>query len=156
MTEVCIHHKGTIVVPEPAVPAFSNAILPKPELAVKVPPKTLEGKLKNGLKKSSLITAPVLTLGCLGQLAVAPQFLDFNFLNVMIVMSLGVFGTSTGIVGSLHAVDSLIKGDRSWTPLPPTKKFLELEAAKQKSLIQPFKDWDDVFAKNANPQESRR
>lgn len=145
MTEVCVHPKGAIVVPEPAVPAFRNAILPKPELAITVPPKTLKGKFKNGLKKSGLITAPVLTLGCLGQVAVAPQFLDFNFLNVMLVMGLGVVGTSTGIVGSIHAIDSLIKGDRSWTPLPPTKKFLELEVAKQKPVIQPFKDWDDVF-----------
>lgn len=145
MTQVCLHPKGAIVVPETAVPAFSHAILPKPELAVTLPPKTLKGKILRGFQKSTLITAPVVAVGGIGGMMAAPLFLEFTVANALVVLVGGMVTSVFGMGGTLCAVDSLNKGDRNWTPLPPTKKYLELEARKQESVIQPFKNWDEVF-----------
>jgi hypothetical protein len=156
VTEVCVHPKGSLVVPEPAIPAFSNDILPKPDLAIDTPPKTLMGKLKRGIQKSTLITAPVLAFGAVGGMMIGPHFLEFNALNVIALLGGGMISGALGFGGTLCALDSLNRGDGNWTPLPPTKEYLALEASKQEAIIQPFKEWDDVFTKNVNPLESRR
>lgn len=148
MTTMNATPKVSLVVPEQAIPAFQHAILPKRSSAIEETPKTTKGKIQRFLRKSTLITAPTVALGSITGVIVAPQVLELSLLGAMGTMVLGLSGLSFGFMATMASLESVFHGDRTYAPLPPTKEFLEFEESKQKSIIQPFKDWDDVFARN--------
>lgn len=143
----------SLVVPEQVAPAFQGEILPKQAPTLAARPKTFKGKVGRFFQKSTLITAPVLGLSFSSFFLFGPGFLEFNFISAMVVMVGGTVGTGFSLLWTMNAVESLNQGDNELTPLPPTKKHLELEAERQKPVIQPFKDWDDMFSKNVSKLE---
>lgn len=149
MPETCSHPKGAIAVPEKLAVAFSGDILPRPENTLIFKPKTITGKIINAFKKSSLVTGPSIAIGSMTGLVSFAQANPDPITTVMLVGTLGALSSMmAGSLISVFAFSSLKEGDGKFTPLPPTKQYLALEESKQKPVITPFNEWDNIFAKH--------
>lgn len=146
--------EGKIAVPKTLESSFASSILPKDPAYVHHKPTTILGKIGNVAKRSLIFTAPAVSLASAGNLV--PLMVNHGHVYLgdpqagMILMQTGGYTISMmlGLLASaMVAVDTSV-GRRAFTPLPPTKRFLEIEEANQKSLISPFADWDKVFSKN--------
>lgn len=149
VSQECSHPKGALVVPEKVAPYFNGDILPKPNSSITAKPESFRGKLKYYVDKSALLTGPPLLIGSCSGLALTtvavpdPTFI-FSMAAVIGYYTVGMLG----MVGTIRGINSFINGDRKYSPLPPTKEFLALEASKQKPIITPFETWDQMFNKN--------
>lgn len=154
MTETCAHPKGALVVPEKVVPAFAGSLLPRETSSSLKERKTLLGRLHILGCKASAIASPILAIGSLqGYMAISEAIP-----NPDLVTLLGVTCSSLGLMvigglGTVISFSSLMEGDRKYFPLPPSKKYLAQEASKQKAMIAPFEDWDNIFDKNSKTLE---
>ena len=149
MSQACSHPKSALVVPDKVAPYFSGEILPKPDDSVGLRPKNFRGKVGYYANKSMLLTGPTFLIGSGSGFAFAVTAVpDPSLLMVATVLMTFLAGTLKGASDTILGVNSVVVGDGKYSPLSPTKKYLELEASKQKAIIAPFENWDQIFNKN--------
>ena len=149
MSQECSHPKGALVVPDKVAPYFSGEILPKPDYSVGLRPKNFRGKVGYYANKSMLLTGPTFLIGSGSGLAfVVTAVPDPSLLLGATAMMAFLVGTLKGLSDTVLGVISVVVGDGKYSPLSPTKKYLDLESSKQKSTIAPFEAWDQMFNKN--------
>lgn len=149
MSQACSHPHGAMVVPEKIVPYFQADLLPKPESSVTEMPKSFGGRIKYFVDKSSLLTGTSLFFGSMTALAYSIETIpDPTMLTAAGVTLTSAFAGGLGLTRMALGFQSIGAGDMKYAPLPPTKKFLELEETKKASAIAPFENWDNMFNKN--------
>lgn len=140
-----------IVVPEKVLPAFQGAVIPHENSSVLDKPTTFLGKVKHLARKSTLVTGLATVFGSIaldGYIDSTVQFADpFSPVAVTAGIIATIFG---GFAATAVGLDSTILGSGKYTPLPPTKKYLELEHSSKKSHIAPFDSWDSLFDKTTS------
>jgi hypothetical protein len=152
VAEFCSHPNGALIVPNKVIPAFQGSLLPRDESAGLDKPKTFGGKIAKFVRKTSLLTCPPLLIGSFTGLATAITTMpDASLPLVMIITVTTLGGFSTGALGTINSIASIIYGDRKYAPLPPTKEYQALQKSKADAVIKPFEDWDDMFRKNNAP-----
>lgn len=144
----------TLVVPEKVASGFMEQALAKPiEVSHPVKSDNVKDKILHCTKKSTLITAPVLsTLLTVGSFHLSMAALGDN---IFLYMG-GILGASFSIIGGIGGIavgaTSIVEGNRNFAPLPVSKKYRESqEQAKEeanKLSIAPFDEWDTLFDQN--------
>lgn len=151
MSQTSSEISNELVVPEKVLPVFQGAVVLREVPSVLDKPKTFSGKINRMAKKSTLVTGLTSVFGSIaldGYIDSTVQFADpFSHVAITVGIVAVVLG---GMVATAVGLDSTILGSGKYTPLPPTKKYLELEKANTKSHIAPFDSWDSLFEKTTS------
>lgn len=137
-------------VPKKVLPAFQSSILPRAEASVLDKPTTVFGKAKRLFLKSTFTTGVTAIFGSIALDEFIDTTLQFATPGVDLTATLGVTGIMLGgfALTALGAI-SIAKGDCAYAPLPASKEYLELEKTNMKTMIAPFKTWDNMFDKSS-------
>lgn len=135
-----------LIVPKKVLPAFHSSILPREESSVLDKPATFSGRVKRLCAKSSLVTGLTTVFGLIAVDEFIETTVKFTDPAAPVLSNVAVIaGILGGFVLTSMGIDSAIMGNGKYAPLPPTKRYLELEASSRKSVIAPFSSWDEMF-----------
>lgn len=160
MTQTEQHSSGSLVVPSQVEKSFSAEILPKPQSPKEEAYAQKWGKVSYLARKSSLLTGSAVMTGSIlaGMESISLSSLGAAApsLSLFLLQMICVSGSLAGAIAASFGGLSIIDGSRSYAPLPASKRYLTEYESRQKNIIEPFEDWDKVFAKNVNQLESGR
>lgn len=150
MTQTSSENTNELVLPEKLSPAFHNAVVTRVDASVLDKPKTFSGKVKRLARKSTFVTGLTTIFGTIALDEYIDTTVQFADPFSPVAVSAGIIAiTISGFAAFAVGLDSTILGSGKYTPLPPSKRYLELEASNRKSSIAPFDAWDSVFKKNS-------
>lgn len=150
MSEPSSEASNVLVVPQKVIAGFQEVAIGNSDNSYPIKPDTLGSKLTHYTKKSTLVTAPLVSTALtVASFSTAISVIGDNFLVYVASLLGAAFSIVGGILGLAAGFVSIQEGDRSFAPLPASKKYLESKEKAKQVSIAPFDSWDVVFEKNA-------
>lgn len=139
---------NVLVVPPAIIAGFKEVSIGNKE-NTNVELDTPRRKISYYMKKSTLVSVPLVSAALtVSSFSTAISVIGDNaFIYGALILG-ATFSTIGGIGGLTAGLVSISEGDRSFAPLPASKKYLELKEKAKQVSIAPFDSWDSIFEKN--------